>query len=196
MLDEQAEVIVTGLILESPSLYLDEVCRKIHDLTSLVVSPSCICRLFKRYGVIRKLGELLCRDVIPSEDHSWVNVFCLLDISLCGSIRLAQMPETIICANVAMHLEGLGLCHTARLQENNGLMPLHACHHLEFWQLKVFKELSMVKNFTTFSMKLVIPQMMPFNGSNNNCSIHHTHEMKDLLNQTGVLVLSSTQTRS
>ena len=44
-LDEQAEVIVIGLILESPSLYLNEVCRKVHDLTSPVVSPSCICWL-------------------------------------------------------------------------------------------------------------------------------------------------------
>ena len=53
-LDEQAEVIVIGLILESPSLYLDEICRKIHDLTSLILSPPCICWLFNCYGVTRK----------------------------------------------------------------------------------------------------------------------------------------------
>lgn len=52
--DEQAEVIVIGLILGSPSLYLDEICRKIHDLTSLILSPPCICQLFKRYGITRK----------------------------------------------------------------------------------------------------------------------------------------------
>ena len=45
-----------------------------------------------------------------------------LDISLYGLMRQAQMPETI-CANVVMHLEGLGLYHAACLQEENGLMP-------------------------------------------------------------------------
>ena len=33
-------LIVIGLIVESPTLYLDEVCRKVCDLTSLTVSPA------------------------------------------------------------------------------------------------------------------------------------------------------------
>ena len=50
--------------------------------------------------------------------------------------------------------------------------------------------------FYDFLCGTLIPQMMPFNGSNphsivimDNCSIHHTHEVKDLLHQAGVLTL-------
>ena len=50
--------------------------------------------------------------------------------------------------------------------------------------------------FFDFLRGTLIPQMMPFNGSNphsvlvlDNCSIHHIHEVKDLLQQSGILVL-------
>ena len=54
VLDERNELIVIGLILESPTLYSDEVCRKVCDLTSLTVSPPSICQMFKCYGLTRK----------------------------------------------------------------------------------------------------------------------------------------------
>ena len=53
-LEEHSELIVIGLILESPTLYLDELIREVNELTSVTVSPSTICRLFKRYGFTRK----------------------------------------------------------------------------------------------------------------------------------------------
>ena len=53
-LDEHSELIIIGLILESPTLYLDEVVQEVKEITSLTVSPPTICRLFKRYGFTRK----------------------------------------------------------------------------------------------------------------------------------------------
>ena len=53
-LDEHGELIVIGLMLEDPTLYLDEVVRKVSELTSIIVSPATICRIFKRYGFTRK----------------------------------------------------------------------------------------------------------------------------------------------
>ena len=41
-------------MLENPTLYLDEVVRKVSELTSMIVSPATICRIFKRYGFTRK----------------------------------------------------------------------------------------------------------------------------------------------
>ncbi len=52
------------------------------------------------------------------------------------------------------------------------------------------------ETFFDFLRGTLIPQMMPFNGSNplsilvmDNCSIHHTREVKDLLDKAGVLTL-------
>ena len=53
ILDEHNELLAIGLILESPTLYSDEVCRKVCDLTSLTAPPS-LWRIFKRYGLTRK----------------------------------------------------------------------------------------------------------------------------------------------
>ena len=82
-LDEHAELLVIGLISESPTLYLDEIVHKVSELTSIVVSPT-ICRLFKRYGFTRKANssaEMLC--------SSWCiygTVYFIIykGISLCG----------------------------------------------------------------------------------------------------------------
>ena len=134
---------------------------------------------------------------MSSEVHSWLSAFCSLDISLCGLMRQAQMPETI-CANVVMHLEDLGLYHAACLQLRGERINAIAC--LSSSGILAVESIRGTVNGETFFDFLrgtLIPQMMPFNGSNphsilvmdNNCSIHHTHEVKDLLNQAGVLAL-------
>ena len=53
-LDEHSELIVIGLILETPTLYLHEICQTIQEVTSISVSQATICRLLKRYGFLRK----------------------------------------------------------------------------------------------------------------------------------------------
>ena len=53
-LDEHSELIVIGLILESPTLYLHEICQTIQEVTSILVSQATICRLLRRYGFTRK----------------------------------------------------------------------------------------------------------------------------------------------
>ena len=53
-LDQHSELVVIGLILQSPTLYLHEICQTIQEVTSLSVSQATICRLLHRYGFTRK----------------------------------------------------------------------------------------------------------------------------------------------
>ena len=46
---------VIGIVLDIPSLYLGEVCQRIHDDLSIDISPSLICGLLKWYGITRKI---------------------------------------------------------------------------------------------------------------------------------------------
>ena len=62
-LDEHSELYAVGVVLDSPSLYLGEVCQRIHDDLGIEMSPPSICRLLKRYGITRKSGKLPDRDV-------------------------------------------------------------------------------------------------------------------------------------
>ena len=50
-LDEQ---LIIGLILENPTLYLDELVQEVSELTSVLVSPATIYRLLKCYGFTQK----------------------------------------------------------------------------------------------------------------------------------------------
>ena len=54
MLSQYDEMLVIQLIMESPSLYLGEMCHKINILTGISVNPSTICRLLHRDGLTRK----------------------------------------------------------------------------------------------------------------------------------------------
>ena len=54
VLDEQTELAVMGLIMETPTLYLEELCKEVQFLTSIVVSPPTVCRLLRRCGMSQK----------------------------------------------------------------------------------------------------------------------------------------------
>lgn len=195
-LDEHAELLIIGLILECPTLYLDEVCRKVSDLTSLTVSPSCICRLFKRYGFTRK-------KVRP------------IALQRCDTLRGAFMAQCFLLSrdkfvwvdesgsDARDHIRKYGyairgitpVSHRllARGQRVNAIAGLSSSGIVAF---EVVKETVSGQTFFDFLRGQLIPQMMPFNGTNphsiiimDNCSVHHIHEVKDLLQQTGILAL-------
>ncbi len=53
-LDPSSELYIIGLVLENPSMYLDEVCVIIRDVFALQVSASTVCRLLHSHGITRK----------------------------------------------------------------------------------------------------------------------------------------------
>ena len=54
-LSERDELTVVGLLLEDPSMYLNDVCQKMMMLTGIEVSPATIiCRIIHRNGCTRK----------------------------------------------------------------------------------------------------------------------------------------------
>ena len=63
-LDEHAELLVIGLILENPTLYLDEIVHKVSKLTSIVVSPpsaaSSSAMALPEKNEVNSSSEMLC----------------------------------------------------------------------------------------------------------------------------------------
>ena len=54
LLSPYDELLVTGLLLETPSLYLSEVRHRIEEITCIQVTPSTLCRILHRHGFTRK----------------------------------------------------------------------------------------------------------------------------------------------
>ena len=54
ILSHSDELFIIGLIIESPSLYLREICHAIEDLCGKIVSPSTICKIIHNHGFTHK----------------------------------------------------------------------------------------------------------------------------------------------
>ena len=46
-IDNSGELFILGLLLENPSLYLEEICQKIQSTLGMQVTPSTVCRSSK-----------------------------------------------------------------------------------------------------------------------------------------------------
>ena len=53
-LDENHERLLLVILIETPTLYLHQMCKHILDTTGVVVSEATICRLLRRHGFTRK----------------------------------------------------------------------------------------------------------------------------------------------
>lgn len=53
-LDDYQELLLSGLILEQPQLYISEMRQHIHDITGVEVSNATICRILGKHGLTRK----------------------------------------------------------------------------------------------------------------------------------------------
>ena len=53
-LDANHEWLLLAVLMETPTLYLHEICKHIFDTTAVVVSEATICRLLRRHGFTRK----------------------------------------------------------------------------------------------------------------------------------------------
>ena len=54
MLNHTDEIFVIGLIIESPSSYLSELCQAVQDFSGKKISPSTVCKLIHKHGFTRK----------------------------------------------------------------------------------------------------------------------------------------------
>ena len=196
VLDEHSELIVIGLILESPTLYLHEICQTIQEVTSLSVSQATICRLLHRYGFTRKK----VKQVALQRCNTLRGAF-MAHCSLFSRDQLIWVDET--GSNARDHARKFGYAIRGCTPITHRLLVrgerVNAIAAIASSGLVAFDTVIGSVNghtFFDFLRGTLIPQMMPFNGTNphsvlilDNCSIHHVLEVKDLLQQSGILVL-------
>ena len=54
LLSHSDELFIIGLIIDSPSYYLSELCNAIEDVCGKRVSPSTVCKIIHKHGFTRK----------------------------------------------------------------------------------------------------------------------------------------------
>ena len=53
-LNHSDELFIMGLIIDSPSLYLSELCHAVEDVCGKCISPSAVCKVIHKHGFTRK----------------------------------------------------------------------------------------------------------------------------------------------
>ena len=194
-LKKDSELLVIGLILHSPTLYLSEVCQKAFELTGITVSAASICRLFKRYGITRKK----VRQVALQRCYTVRGAF-MAQCLMFKREMLVWTDETGSDSRNHIRKYGYSLrgmtteCHRL-LFRGNRINAISAMSSDGMVALDVTTSTVNGETFFDFLRGTLIPNMLPFNGSNprsilllDNCSVHHSREVKDLLDRAGILV--------
>ena len=195
-LDEHSELIIIGLILQSPTLYLEEVVQEVYELTSLKVSPSTICRILKRYGFTRKR----VRQIAAQRCYALRGAY-MAQCTLFRRDMFVWVDET--GSDARDHIRRFGYALRGMTPTSHRLLArgkrvnaIAALSSSGVVAVDIITETVSGKEFFDFLRGTLIPNMMTYNGTNphsiiimDNCSVHHIAEVRDLLHQVGILVL-------
>ena len=195
-LDQQSQLYVVGLIIENPSLYLAEICQRIHEVFALHVAPSTVCWLLKEYGMTRKKIRYIALQRCDTLRGAFRAQCSTLSVD-----KFVWIDETGSDARSHARRYGYAL---------RGLTPVSHRLHTRGKRVNAIAAISLTglvaselttstvarENFYDFIRGSLIPQMMPFNGSNprsvavmDNLSVHHVHEVEEHFHQAGILLL-------
>ena len=194
-LDEHSELLVVALILESPTMYLDEVVQEVKSLLSVDVSPPTLCRLFRRYGLTRKR----VRQIAIQRSYSLRGAF-MAHCSLFQRDMFVWVDES--GSDARDHIRKFGYAMRwmtptshrplTRGKRVNAIAAFSAAGVLA---VEIVNSTVSSQEFFDFLRASLIPNMMAYNGTNShsvlimdNCSVHHTAEIQDLLRSVGILV--------
>ncbi len=192
-LDTVGELHLIGFILDNPSLYLSELCRKVYEVVGIQVSQSTICRTLKRYGFSRKR----IRQVALQRCYLLRGAFMAQCITFSRDI-FVWADETRADARDHVRRYGYAIrgmrpvCHRL-LARREHINRIAAVSSTGIVALELTNGTVKGEKFFDFLRGTLIPNMLPFNGTNSkcilvmdNCSVHHT---QDLLRQAGILVM-------
>ena len=190
------EVYVLGIILENPSMYLYEVSEEIRESLYISISPSSIYHLLKACGITRKKIRQVALQRCDALRGAYItqclmfrpDMFVFVDES--GSDRrscIRKYGYALWGMTPTTHrlLHGGTRINAIAGIATSGLVAL------DLATISVTSEV-----FLDFAMGSLIPNMLPFNGTNprsivvmDNTSVHHTHEVISLFQSVGILVL-------
>lgn len=194
-MDEHHELFLIALVAENPSVYLREICNALHDATGVLVSPSLVCNTLKRLGFSRKKASQIAKQ--PSVKHRAAFLAQAMGFSADFFVWVdeSSSDNRSFIRQFGYSLRGMSpVCH--RLHSRG--QRLSAIAAIASDGLVGFEITSSSVNgstFLDFIWGTLLPEMEPFDGSPkkyivvmDNCSIHHTADVKQTLEDAGILV--------
>ena len=195
-LSNNQELLLVGLFLDNPGLYLGEVCREVADITGTQISPSTVCRILRRHGFSRKKIQqvALQRSAIARAkfmaDMQFFHIDQIVWLDETGCDRRDQIRK------YGYSLRGERPVYHRLLHRGNRISATTAMSTDGIVALELFQGTLNGDRYLNFLRGTLIPEMQPFDGSSpqsvlvlDNCSVHHVSGATDLLREAGILVV-------
>jgi transposase len=196
ILSSHDELIVIGILLNDPSQYLAEVCELISTMLGICISPSTVCRVLQRNGLTRKRIQQVALqrsdeyrgEFMAEMDFFDINQIVWLDETGCDRRdHLRKFGYALRGQRPVYHR----LLHRGKRVSIVAAMCTDGVIALEFNDGTFNGD-----KFKDFLIGTLIPQMKQFDGRNersvlvmDNCSIHYTSIVQEVLSDAGILTL-------
>ena len=192
-LDNLHELLIIALIHENPTLYLKELSSKITQVTNVTVSASTICRTLHRNGITRKKllkvakqrNEVFRGDFMAQALQYPRDYFVWADET--GTDRRDQLRKFGYAMKGEPAVSHRIITRGVRIS----VMTAMTADGMLAYQTTTGSVNA--EKFMDFIRGHLVPNMHSFPAEHSilildNCSIHHTHDVQDLLKSFGILV--------
>jgi transposase len=194
ILDQQGELYVIGLVLNSPTLYLGEIVQLVKNDLGVDLSAATICRLLKRYGHTRKkVRQVAQQRCAALRGHFMAHIYLYTSESFVWIDETGSNKKDHI-RKYGYALKGVTPVYHRLLCRGERYNAIAAISCTEVLAVEVRKGSVNGTLFYNFLRGELFPRMHSFPGPNSvaimdNCSIHHVQEVQDLAKQLGIILL-------
>ena len=195
-LDRSSELYVVGFILDNPSIYLHEVCQEVKECFDLTIAPSTICKLLKRYGITRKKIRQVARQRCNALRGAFMAQTFLFNREMFVWVDETGTDKRDQLRKYGYALRGTTPVYHRFLSRGDRINAIAAITSSGLLTVELTKATVNGDNFFDFIRGTLIPHMRPFDGVSphsilimDNCSVHHVNEVREVLQQAGILVL-------
>lgn len=195
-LSHSDELFIMGLIIDSPGLYLSELCHAVEDVCGKCISPSAVCKVIHKHGFTRKKlqhaakqrsvqyrGEYMAEIQMYHSD-----CFVFIDETGCGNKDHIR--------NFGYAMRGESAVDHRWFHRGKRISAIAAMSNSGILGVELMSGSVNGDRFFDYVRGSLIPEMLPFDCENpnsiavlDNCSIHHVQQVTQLFKDAGILVL-------
>ena len=164
-LNDVQKLWIMGLLVDNPSLYLGEICQKVHHAFNIEVSTSTICRLIYKHGFTRKKIQQ-----IASQRSSEYRAEFLASALMFSADKFVWIDESGCDKRDQIRKLGYALQgeHPVynRFHRGQRISVIAAMFTVGVISTEIIKgTVDGGNKFTEFVQGKLIPEMMPFDGN-------------------------------
>ncbi len=195
-LDSTSELYIIGLVLENPSIYLDEVCRIIKEVFALDVSASTVCRLLRNHGITRKKIRQVASQRSDELRGAFMAQCMLYKREMFVWVDESGSDARNHVRKFGYALRGVTPTNHRFLSRGQRVNAIAAMSTAGVIALELTKSTIAEDEFVDFARGTLIPSMNQYDGTSaksivimDNLTVHHVDAVTELFKSSGIVVL-------